>query len=269
MTPPHTAVERRSLLARPLEGLGRLLINILSEVGAHMLLFGRTLRHCLWPPFRLRLIFRQMELVGFNSIPVVLITGAFTGAVLALQTFTSFKRFNAETMIGGVIAVTLLRELGPVFTGLLVAGRAGSAMAAEIGTMKVTEQIDALNTLATDPVNYLVVPRYLAGTLMMPLLSTLFSGIGMIGAYVISVNALGTNPVIYIRQMWWFIEGEDIYTGLIKSCIFGMIISIIGCYQGFITRGGAEGVGRSTTRAVVLASTFILIFNYILTALLL
>jgi phospholipid/cholesterol/gamma-HCH transport system permease protein len=230
MTPPHTAVERRSLLARPLEGLGRLLINILSELGAHMLLFGRTLRYCVWPPFRLRLIFRQMELVGFNSIPVVLITGAFTGAVLALQTFTSFKRFNAETMIGGVIAVTLLRELGPVFTGLL---------------------------------------GYLAGTLMMPLLSTLFSGIGMIGAYVISVNALGTNPVIYIRQMWWFIEGEDIYTGLIKSCIFGMIIAIIGCYQGFITRGGAEGVGRSTTRAVVLASTFILIFNYILTALLL
>jgi phospholipid/cholesterol/gamma-HCH transport system permease protein len=267
--PPETAVERRPLLARPIEGLGRFLMNLLSEFGAHLFLFFRALRNCFWPPFRIRLILRQMELVGVNSIPVVLITGGFTGAVLALQTFTSFKRFNAETMIGGVIAVTLLREMGPVLTGLIVAGRAGSAMAAEIGTMNVTEQIDALNALATDPVNYLVVPRFLAGTFMMPMLSTLFSAIGMIGSYVISVSVLGTNPVTYMRQMWWFIEGEDIYTGLIKAAVFGIIISIIGSYQGFITQGGAEGVGRSTTRAVVLASTFILIFNYILTALLL
>ena len=267
--PPETAVERRPLLARPVEGLGRLLVNFLSEFGAHLILLFRTLRSCCWPPFRIRLTFRQMEIFGFNSIPVVLITGGFTGAVLALQTFTSFKRFNAETMIGGVIAVTLLRELGPVLTGLIVAGRAGSAMAAEIGTMNVTEQIDALNVLATDPVNYLVVPRFLAGTVMMPMLSTLFSAIGMVGSYIISVSVLGTNPVTYMRQMWWFIEGEDIYTGLIKACVFGVIIAIVGSYQGFITQGGAEGVGRSTTRAVVLASTFILIFNYILTALLL
>ncbi|MFQ5892885.1 MAG: MlaE family ABC transporter permease [Nitrospinota bacterium] len=269
MTPPETAVERRSLLARPVEGLGRLLLKILSEFGDHILLLLRTLRSCLWPPFRVRLILRQMEVVGVNSVPVVLITGAFTGAVLALQTFTSFKRFNAESMIGGVIAVSLLRELGPVLTGLIVAGRAGSAMAAEIGSMNVTEQIDALHALATDPVNYLVVPRFLAGTLMLPLLSTLFSAIGMVGGYLIAVNVLGANAATYMRQMWWFIEWEDIYTGLVKACIFGMIIAIIGCFQGFITRGGAEGVGRSTTRAVVLASTFILIFNYVVTALLL
>lgn len=269
MRPPETAVERRSFIGRPIEAFGGLLINIVTEFGAHILLFLNTIRSCFWPPFRLRIIFRQMEIVGVNSVPVVLITGAFTGAVLALQTFTSFKRFNAESMIGGVIAVSLLRELGPVLVGLIVAGRAGSAMAAEIGSMKVTEQIDALHTLATDPVNYLVVPRFLAGTFMLPFLSTVFSGIGMVGSYVISVSVLGTNPVTYMRQMWWFIEGEDIYTGLVKASIFGMIIAIVGCFQGFITQGGAEGVGRSATRAVVLASTFILIFNYVVTALLL
>lgn len=269
MTPPQTAVQRRSFLLRPVEGLGRIILGGLTEFGAHIVLLSKTLRSCFWPPFRFRLIFRQMELVGVNSMAVILITGGFTGAVLALQTFTSFKRFNAETMIGGVIAVTLLRELGPVLTGLIVAGRAGSAMAAEIGSMKVTEQIDALHALATDPVNYLVAPRFLASTLMLPMLSTFFSGIGMVGGYIISVNVLGANPVVYMRQMWWFIEGEDIYTGLIKACIFGMIIAVVGCFQGFITQGGAEGVGRSTTRSVVLASTFILIFNYIVTALLL
>jgi phospholipid/cholesterol/gamma-HCH transport system permease protein len=269
MTPPQTAVQRRSILLRPVEGLGRITTRLLSEFGAHIMLLARTLRSCVWPPFRVRLTFRQMELVGVNSMPVVLITGAFTGAVLALQTFTSFKRFNAESMIGGVIAVSLLRELGPVLTGLIVAGRAGSAMAAEIGSMKVTEQIDAFHALATDPVNYLVAPRFLASTIMLPMLSTFFSGVGMVGGYIISVNVLGANPVVYMRQMWWFIEGEDIYTGLVKACIFGMIIALVGCYQGFITQGGAEGVGRSTTRAVVLASTFILIFNYIVTALLL
>jgi phospholipid/cholesterol/gamma-HCH transport system permease protein len=269
MNPPQTAVERRSLLARPLEGAGRIILNLLTEFGSHIALLSKTLRSCVWPPFRFRLTFRQMELVGVNSMPVVLITGAFTGAVLALQTFTSFKRFNAETMIGGVIAVSLLRELGPVLTGLIVAGRAGSSMAAEIGSMKVTEQIDALDALATDPVNYLVAPRFLAATFMLPMLSTFFSGIGMVGGYIVSVNVLGANPVTYMRQMWWFIEGEDIYTGLVKACVFGMIIAIVGCFQGFVTRGGAEGVGRSTTKAVVLASTFILIFNYIITALLL
>jgi phospholipid/cholesterol/gamma-HCH transport system permease protein len=233
MNPPQTAVERRSLLARPLEGAGRIILNLLTEFGSHIALLSKTLRSCVWPPFRFRLTFRQMELVGVNSMPVVLITGAFTGAVLALQTFTSFKRFNAETMIGGVIA------------------------------------IDALDALATDPVNYLVAPRFLAATFMLPMLSTFFSGIGMVGGYIVSVNVLGANPVTYMRQMWWFIEGEDIYTGLVKACVFGMIIAIVGCFQGFVTRGGAEGVGRSTTKAVVLASTFILIFNYIITALLL
>jgi phospholipid/cholesterol/gamma-HCH transport system permease protein len=265
----ETVLEKRSPFARPLEALGGLILCFLREFGAHLVLLGQAVRSCFVPPYRMRLTLRQMELVGANSIPVVLITGAFTGAVLALQTFTSFKRFNAESMIGGVIAVSLLRELGPVLTGLIVAGRAGSAMAAEIGTMKVTEQIDALHALATDPVNYLVVPRFIAGTLSLPLLSTLFSGIGMVGSYLISVTVLGTNPVTYMRQMWWFIEGEDIYTGLIKAAIFGMIIAIVGCFQGFLTQGGAEGVGRATTRAVVVASTFILIFNYVITALLL
>lgn len=209
-----------------------------------------------------------MEEVGINSIPVVLITGTFTGAVLALQSYTGFKRFNAEAFVGTVVALSMTRELGPVLTGLMVSGRVGSAMAAELGTMQVTEQIDALYTLAVNPIKYLIVPRLLAALIMMPVLVIFADIIGIVGGYFVSVKMLGSNPYIYMERTWNYLEFNDIYSGLLKACVFGIIIAIISCYQGFYTQGGAEGVGRATTKAVVLSCLLILISNYIITALL-
>ena len=209
-----------------------------------------------------------MEEVGIKSIPVVLITGAFTGAVLALQSYTGFKRFNAETFVGTVVALSITRELGPVLTGLMVSGRVGSSMAAELGTMQVTEQIDALYTLAVNPIKYLIVPRLLAALIMMPVLVIFADLIGILGGYFVSVKVLHSNPYIYMERTWDYLELNDIYSGLFKAAVFGIIIATISCYQGFFTEGGAEGVGRATTKAVVLSCLLILIFNYIITALL-
>lgn len=247
--------------------LGSLVIRFIEESGRIMLLFIKTLMWIFRPPLNLKNIVRQMEEVGVNSIPVVLIMSIFTGMVLALQSYTAFRRFNAEAFIGTVVALSMVRELGPVLSGLMVSGRVGAAMAAELGTMQVTEQIDALYTLATNPIKFLVVPRFLAALFVMPVLVILADIIGIIGGYLVSVILLGTNSTIYIKRTWDYMELEDIYTGLLKSCIFGIIIAIISCYQGFCTRGGAEGVGKATTRAVVLSSLIILISNYFITAL--
>jgi phospholipid/cholesterol/gamma-HCH transport system permease protein len=219
------------------------------------------------PPLDVRNLLKQIEEVGIKSIPVVLITGAFTGMVLALQSYTGFKRFNAEAFVGTVVALSMTRELGPVLSGLMVSGRVGSAMAAELGTMQVTEQIDALYTLATNPIKYLIVPRFLAAVVIMPILTLFADVVGILGGYLVSVNLLGSNPTIYIRRTFDYLDLEDIYTGLLKSVVFGMIIAIIGCYQGFHTEGGAEGVGKATTKAVVMSSLLILIANYFITAL--
>jgi len=207
-----------------------------------------------------------MQEVGVRSFPVVIITAAFTGMVLALQSFTGFKRFGAETMVGTVVALSMTRELGPVLTGLMVSGRVGSAMAAELGTMRVTEQIDALYTLATNPIKYLIVPRFLASTFMLPILVIFADVIGIVGGYLVSVQILGTNPTLYVRRTWNYLELNDLYSGLIKALFFGMIIAIISCYQGFNAQGGAEGVGKATTRAVVFSSLTILVSNYFITA---
>ena len=184
-----------------------------------------------------------MEEVGIKSLPVVLITGMFTGAVLALQSYIGFSRFNAETFVGSVVALSMTRELGPVLTGLMVSGRVGSSMAAELGTMQVTEQIDALYTLAVNPIQYLIVPRLLAAFIMMPVLVIFTDMIGITGGYIVSVKMLGSNPYSYLERTWNFLQFNDIYSGLLKACVFGIIIAIISCYQGFYTRGGAEGVG--------------------------
>jgi phospholipid/cholesterol/gamma-HCH transport system permease protein len=247
--------------------IGLWVLNLLGESGRVMILFFRTLGLTFRPPFDLRGLLRQIERVGVNSIPVVLITGAFTGMVLALQSYTGFKRFNAEAFVGTVVALSMTRELGPVLSGLMVSGRIGSAMAAELGTMQVTEQIDALYTLATNPIKYLVVPRFLASLIIMPVLTIFADAVGILGGYAVSVYLLGSNPTIYIRRTYDYLDLEDIYIGLLKACVFGMIIAIIGCYQGFNAQGGAEGVGKATTRAVVLSSLLILIANYFITAL--
>jgi len=250
------------------EFLGSKFISFQEESGRVVILFYETLKWTFRPPLNIRNTLKQMEHVGVNSLPVVVITAIFTGMVLALQSYTGFKRFNAESMVGTVVALSMTRELGPVLTGLMVSGRVGASMAAELGTMRVTEQIDALVTLATNPVKYLIVPRFLAATIVLPILTVLADIIGIFGGYFVSVVILGANPTVYLKRTKEFLELEDIYGGLLKALVFGMIIAIIGCYQGFYTKGGAEGVGRSTTRAVVMASMLILISNYFITALL-
>lgn len=248
--------------------IGSLSITFVHETGKITLLFCKAAFSIVQRPFNLKDILRQMEEVGIKSMPVVLITGAFTGAVLALQSYTGFQRFNAETFVGTVVALSITRELGPVLTGLMVSGRVGSSMAAELGTMQVTEQIDALYTLAVNPIKYLIVPRLLAALIMMPVLVIFADLIGIAGGYFVSVKILSSNPYTYMERTWNYLELNDIFSGLFKAAVFGVIIATISCYQGFYTRGGAEGVGRATTKAVVLSCLLILIFNYIITALL-
>ena len=192
-----------------------------------------------------------MASVGVSSLPIVLITAIFTGAVLALQTTTGFKRFNAQDLVGTIVALSICRELGPVLTGLIVSGRVGSGMAAELGTMRVTEQIDALETLATDPVNYLVVPRFLAGLVMLPVLTALADVVGMAGGYAVSVFLLHANPTIYFRRSMDYLAFEDIYIGIVKAAVFGMIIALVGCHARLQRRRAApRGSGaRRRTRS--------------------
>src|SRR6185295_18778740 len=192
----------------------------------------------------------------------------FTGMVLALQTFSVLQRFNAESFVGSLVALSMVRELSAVLSGLIVAGRAGSAMGAELGTMRVTEQIDALEVMATDPVHYLVVPRVWATVIMLPLLVVLADALGILGGYVVSVPLMGANPVSYVHASFQFMDLKDLTSGLIKAAVFGLLIALIGCQQGFYASGGAEGVGRATTRAVVLASIAILISDFFLTRIL-
>lgn len=251
---------------RIFELIGAHVRPFLEEIGRMVLLLIDTIRWLVRPPLDIRNILKQLLEIGVRSTPVVLITAVFTGMVLALQSYTGFKRFNAEALMGTVVALSMTRELGPVLTGIIVAGRAGAAMAAELGTMKVTEQIDALATMATNPVKYLIVPRVLAGTLMLPALTALADLIGIIGGYFVGVVILGTNPTVYISRTWDFLELKDIYDGLVKAAFFGLAISLISCYKGFYTEGGAEGVGKSTTGAVVISCMTILISDYFLSA---
>ncbi len=209
-----------------------------------------------------------MQRIGVDSTPVILLTGTSTGMVLALQTYTGFHRFGAEEYLGPVIALSMTRELGPVLSGLMVTGRAGSAIAAEIGTMEITEQIDALKTLGINPYQYLVVPRLVAGALILPFLSLFCTFFGIAGGYIIAVYALDMNPEQYIHGIREYVELQDITGGLKKACVFGLILTWIGTYKGYTTSGGARGVGISTTQSVVLGSIMILIANYFLTALL-
>ena len=256
------------MIATWLEALGRRSSSFIREMGSVLIFTGQTFRWTVSRPFYLKNLLKQMEQIGVNSVPVVLTTAISTGMVLALQSYTGFKRFGAQSLIGAVVSLSMTRELGPVLTGLMVAGRAGASMAAELGTMRVTEQIDALYTLATNPMKYLVVPRFLASTIMMFFLTALGMYIGIAGGYFVGVKVLGTNPVTYFDQSVNNTEVSDIWYGLIKALVFGAVVGIIGCYKGFNTDGGAEGVGKATTGAVVMSCMLILILDYFLSALL-
>jgi phospholipid/cholesterol/gamma-HCH transport system permease protein len=205
--------------------------------------------------------------IGYYSLPVVGLTAIFTGMVLALQSYTGFARFSAESAIPQVVAISMTRELGPVLAGLMVAGRIGAAMAAEIGTMRVTEQIDALTTLATNPFKYLVAPRLVAGLTMLPLLVLTADIIGVFGGYLVSTFKLGFNPGTYLKNTSDILEFTDVLSGLVKAAAFGFIVALMGCYHGYHSKGGAQGVGAATTNAVVSASILILCFNYFITEL--
>ncbi len=254
------------IMIRFIETVGRGLIRFIEEFGLVMFLFLASLVWSLRPPLRLHAIFKQMEFVGVNSLLVVLLTGVFTGGVLAFQAYHGFRLFSAEGLVGSTVALAMTRELGPVLTSLMVTGRAGSAMAAELGTMRVTEQIDALYTMACNPIKYLVVPRIIAGVLMLPVLTVISDFVGIIGGYLVGVGLLQINSGIYVAKMIEIMELEDIFNGLVKAACFGLILSLVGCYKGFYTSGGAEGVGKATTQAVVIASVCILISDYFLTA---
>ncbi len=247
--------------------IGRVVIRFLEHLGRLTLFALSAISHCVRPPLYPRLIGRQMIDIGYYSLPVVGLTAIFSGMVLALQSYTGFSRFNAESAIANVVVLSMTRELGPVLAGLMVAGRIGASMAAEIGTMRVTEQIDALTTLSTNPFKYLIAPRLIAGLLMLPLLVLVADIIGVFGGYLVGVFKLGFNPNVYITNTIDFLEPIDVISGLVKAAVFGFIIALMGCYNGYYSRGGAQGVGSATTNAVVSASILILTFNYIITEL--
>jgi phospholipid/cholesterol/gamma-HCH transport system permease protein len=238
-----------------------------SEFGAIWIMFMDTVFWTFRRPMRFHNLFKQMEFIGVKSVWVVVITGGFTGMVLALQTYYGFKRFSSEALVGATVALSMTRELGPVLTGLMVTGRAGSAIAAELGTMRVTEQIDALTVMALNPIKYLVVPRVLASLLMLPLLTIIADFTGVLGGYFVGVKLLGINEGTYVARMVKYVDLEDIYNGLAKAACFGVILAVVACYKGFTTSGGAAGVGRATTESVVMSSITILISDYVLTSL--
>lgn len=248
--------------------VGTRTLDFFRYVGDFSLFAFTSVSCCFRPPYYWRQLALEIYKIGYLSLPVVGLTAIFTGMVLALQSYTGFSRFSAESSIATVVVLSITRELGPVLGGLMVAGRVGAAMAAEIGTMRVTEQIDALTTLATNPYKYLVAPRLIAGVICLPLLVLSADAIGVLGGYVVSIHKLGFNPALYIDQTFRYLKAEDVISGLQKAAVFGFVISLFGCYQGYRSRGGAQGVGQATTNAVVSASIMILILNYVLTSML-
>ena len=251
--------------SNPLQAIGHGVLALFGAIGRLSLFAIEATSHCARPPFYPRLLLRQMVEIGFYSLPVVGLTGLFAGMVLALQSYTGFSRFSAESTIPTVVVLSITRELGPVLAGLMVAGRVGAAMAAEIGTMRVTEQIDALTTLSTNPHKYLIVPRLVAGFLMLPFLVLVADIIGVFGGYLVSIYKLGFNPDAYINNTFEYLEAMDVGSGLVKAAVFGYLIALMGCYHGFHSKGGAQGVGKATTNAVVTGAILVLIFNYIIT----
>jgi phospholipid/cholesterol/gamma-HCH transport system permease protein len=246
--------------------VGRVFLAFLAVTGRLAVFTAEALSHCVRPPIFWGLILQQMLRIGYFSLPVVGLTAFFTGAVLCLQIYVGGNRYGAESFVPQIVVLGITRELGPVIAGLMVAGRVAAAIAAEIGTMRVTEQIDALTTLSTNPVKYLVTPRLIAAVVSMPILVAIADSIGVYGGYVVATQSLNFNGSVYLKNTANFITHEDVVSGLIKAAVFGFIIALMGCYNGFNSKGGAQGVGAATTNAVVSASILILAANYILTS---
>ena len=254
-------------LTAPLAAIGRPVLAALAAIGRVALFAAQVISHLLRPPFYPREFLHALMHIGWFSLPVVGLTAVFTGGALALQIYSGGARFNAEAVVPSIVAIGMVRELGPVLGGLMVAARVASSIAAEIGTMKVTEQIDALVTLSTNPIKYLAVPRVLAATLAVPVLVGVGDAIGIAGGWLVGVNRLGFNSTVYLQNTYDFLESWDVISGLWKGAAFGFIVALMGCYHGMNSGRGAQGVGAATKAAVVGASVLILATNYILTEL--
>lgn len=248
------------------ESLGRSVVGGVESVGQAALFVLETLTWIPRPPWRLKLLLHQMDAIGVGSLFIVLLTATFTGMVFALQTSKGFALFGAESLVGPTVGLSLSRELAPVLTGLMVTGRAGSGIATEIGTMRVTEQIDALHTMAVNPMQYLVVPRFLAGLVMVPVLTGLFMAVGFVGAWAVGVYLLRIDEGVFLEQTRWIVDPADVHSGLIKAFVFGGILTLTGCFKGYHASGGARGVGIATTQSVVVSSVLILLADYVITA---
>jgi len=247
---------------RPFEGLGRWVIAIIESLGRFGAFFVQALTAAVTPPFKLWPLMGRINYIGFRSLLIILLTGAFTGMVLGLQVYLTLVRFGSEAFLGPAVALSLIRELGPVLAALMVTGRAGSALTAEIGIMRITEQIDALTVMALNPMRYLVAPSILAGLVTFPLMTALFDVVGIFGGYLVGVELLGLSPGTYFGEMQTFVNMKDIMTGFWKSVSFGVVVTWVCTYKGFNVGHGAEGVARATTQAVVLSSVLILVWDY-------
>lgn len=245
--------------------IGRLFISFLSSIGNVTLFLLKSVSAGFFPPYYWKQIMQQAIQIGYFSLPVVGMTALFTGMAMTLQCYAGFSEFTAENAIPSVVMIAMTRELGPVLAALMVAGRLGASMTAEIGTMKVTEQIDALTTLSVNSYKYLVFPRILTGTLLVPFLVFVDDIIGILGGYLVGVYHLNFNAANYIRNTFESMATWDVVSGLIKGAVFGFVICLMGCYQGYSSKGGAEGVGRATTNSVVTSSIMILLLDGILT----
>ncbi len=239
--------------------------RFLAEIGVLARLLGEAVYWGLRPPYRTRLWIAAMDFVGVGSIFIVGLTGLFVGMVFGIQLVDGFKEFGAENQVGAVVGLALARELAPVFSALMVSSRAGSAITTELGSMRVSDQIDAMTTMAVNPIQYLVVPKVLAGLIMLPLLTMMFNLVGIVGAWIVCVQLLGLDSGIFIDKVRWFVDGDDILQGLLKAAVFGFAISLVACRHGFYATGGAAGVGQATNRAVVQSAVTILVLDYVLT----
>ena len=256
--------EPSAALLRPVESLGRVTLDTVQSLGRFGLFLAQAVAWTFIPPFKLRNLLQRIHFIGFRSLSVIILTGAFTGMVLGLQVFLTLVRFGSEAFLGPAVALSLIRELGPVLAALMVTGRAGSALTAEIGIMRITEQIDALTVMALDPRRYLVVPALVAGVITFPLMTAVFDVVGIFGGYLVGVGLMGLSPGTYFGQMQTFVGWSDLTMGFWKALSFGIIVPWVCTYKGFRCGHGAEGVARATTQAVVLASVLILVWDYFL-----
>jgi phospholipid/cholesterol/gamma-HCH transport system permease protein len=251
-------------IVEPIGSLGANALNMVAALGRFGLFLGQAVVFTFIPPFKWRQLLQRVHFVGVRSLSIIVLTGAFTGMVLALQTFLTLTRFGSEALLGPAVALALIREMGPVLSALMVTGRTGSALTAEIGIMRISEQIDAIQVMGLNPMRYLIVPSILAGLLTFPLMTAIFDVVGIFGGYLVGVELLGLSSGTYFGEMQTFVSMDDIYNGFWKSLSFGIIVTWICSYKGFYTGHGTEGVARATTEAVVICAILILVWDYFL-----